>query len=67
MVTERLQQMIDAVTRLPPDEQDQVAVAIQAMLRQAPIVSDAIRPEVIDAFEQVMAHSTEPLDYLRDK
>ena len=67
MVTERLQEVIDTVTSLPPEEQDRVAAAIQALLRQPPVTSDVIRPEVLAVFEQVMANSTEVLDYLRDK
>ncbi|HEX5546324.1 MAG TPA: hypothetical protein VFX24_02885 [Ktedonobacterales bacterium] len=55
------------MTKLPPEEQDRVAAAIRAMLEQPPVTSDAVRPEVMEAFEQVMAHSTEVLDYLRDK
>jgi BMFP domain-containing protein YqiC len=67
MITEQLQHIIDEMTKLPPEEQDRVAAAIRAMLEQPPVTSDAVRPEVMEAFEQVMAHSTEVLDYLRDK
>lgn len=67
MVTERLQEVIDTITGLPPDEQDRVAAAIQAVLRQPSVTSDVVRPEVLDAFEQVMDNSTRVLDYLRDK
>ncbi len=67
MLTERLRQVIDTLSGLPAEEQDQVAAAIQEMLRQPSVASDAVRPEVMAAFEQVMTHSTEVLDYLRDK
>ena len=67
MITERLQQVIDAVAALSPEEQDRVAAAMQLVLQQPPVTSDVVRPEVIAAFEQVMNHSTAVLDYLRDK
>lgn len=67
MVTERMQDVIDMVAKLSPDEQDRVAAAIQAVLQQPPVTSDVVRPEVLAAFEQVMTNSTEVLDYLRDK
>ncbi len=67
MIAERLQQVIDAVKNLPPEEQDRVADAMQMLLKQPLVTSDAVRPEVMAAFEQVMANSTKVLDYLRDK
>ena len=67
MVTERLRRMIDIITKLPPEEQDRVAAAMQAMLEQPPVTSDEVRPDVLAAFEKVMDHSTNALDYLRDK
>ncbi len=67
MITERLQQVFDAVKNLPPEEQDRVADAMQMLLKQPLVTSDAVRPEVMAAFEQVMANSTKVLDYLRDK
>lgn len=67
MITDSLRQLIDTLKDLPPEEQDRVAGAIQAMLRQPPVTSDVVRPEVMTAFEQVMTNSTEVLDYLRDK
>jgi hypothetical protein len=67
MVTERLQQVIDEVTRLSAEDQDRMAAAIQALMRQPAVTSDTVRPEVMAAFEEVMAESTEVLDYLRDK
>jgi hypothetical protein len=67
MVTERLQQVIDTITSLPPEEQDRVAAAIQAVLQQPSVTSDVVRPEILAAFEQVMVNSTDVLDYLRDK
>jgi hypothetical protein len=67
MVTERLQRIINAVTALPPDEQDRVAAAMQLVLQQPPGTSDAVRPEVMAAFERVMDHSSNVLEYLQDK
>jgi hypothetical protein len=67
MLTERLQHLIDTLAQLPPEEQDRVAAAMQAVLEQPPVTSDETRPEVLAAFEQVMEHSTKVLDYLRDK
>jgi hypothetical protein len=67
MLTERLQHIIDVVKNLPPEEQDRVAAAMQAVLEHPPVTSDAVRPDIIDAFERVMNHSTDVLDYLRDK
>ena len=67
MIAERLQQVIDAVKDLPPEEQDRVAAAMQALLQQPSVTSDVVRPEVMAAFERVMANSDAVLDYLRDK
>jgi hypothetical protein len=67
MITERLRQVIDVVKDLPPEEQDRMAAAMQMLLKQPPITSDEVRPEVMAAFEQVMANSTNVLDYLLDK
>lgn len=67
MLTERFQRLIDAVKDLTPEEQDRVAAAVQAALQLPPVTSDVVRPAVMDAFEQVMEHSSDVLDYLRDK
>lgn len=67
MVTESMQRVIDAVTALPPEEQDRMAAAMQLVLQQPPVASDEVRPDVMAAFEQVMEHSSAALDYLRDK
>jgi hypothetical protein len=67
MVTARLQEVIDEVTRLSAEDQDRVAAAIQAVLRQLAVTSDTVRPEVMAAFEEVLAESTDVLEYLRDK
>ena len=67
MITEHLQEIIDALKDLPPEEQDRVAAAVRLLLRQPPIASDAVRPEVMAAFEQVMTNASTVLDYLRDK
>lgn len=67
MMTESLRQVIDTLKDLSPEEQDRVAAAVQAILRQPSVTSDVVRPEVMAAFEKVMANSTDVLDYLRDK
>ena len=67
MITESLRQVIDTLKELSPEEQDRVAAAVQAILRQPSVTSDVVRPEVMAAFEQVMSNSTNVLDYLRDK
>ena len=67
MITERLQQLIDEIAALPPEEQDRVAAAIQMALRQPPVTSDTVRPKVMAAFERVLDHSPAVLEYLKDK
>ncbi|HEX5440289.1 MAG TPA: hypothetical protein VFW76_05355 [Ktedonobacterales bacterium] len=67
MITDRLQHVIDMAAKLPPEEQDRLAAAMQTVLDQPPVTSDDVRPEVMEAFEQVMNDSTAVLDYLRDK
>ena len=67
MVTQRLQQVIDAVAHLPPEEQDRLATVIQSLLQQPILTSDVVRPDVMAAFEDMLARSTAVLDYLRDK
>ena len=44
MITECLQQLINEIAALPPEEQDRVAAAIQMVLRQPPVTSDTMRP-----------------------
>jgi hypothetical protein len=67
MITEHLQQVIDELQELPPEEQDRMAAAMRLLLQQPPVKSDEIRSQVMAAFEQAMANSTDVLDYLRDK
>jgi len=67
MMTESLRQVIDSLKDLSPEEQDRVAAAVQAILRQPSVTSDVVRPEIMAAFEKVMTNSTDVLDYLRDK
>ena len=67
MITDRLQHVIDMAAKLPPEEQDRLAAAMQTVLDQPPVTSDDVRPEVMEAFERVMNDSTAVLDYLRDK
>jgi hypothetical protein len=50
---------------LPPEEQDRVAAAIQPVLRQPLVTSDAVRSDVMAAFERVMDGSSAVLDYLK--
>jgi len=67
MITKRMQEALDIVTALSPEEQDRVAAAIQILLRHPPVATDVVRPAVVAAFEQVMANSANVLDYLKDK
>lgn len=67
MITDRLQHVIDIIAKMPPEEQDRIAAAMQAVLEQPPVTSDEVRPEVMGAFEQVIQHSADVLDYLRDR
>jgi uncharacterized protein (DUF2336 family) len=67
MITEQLRKAIEDVAALPPEEQDRVAAALRILLQQPPVTSDTVRPEVMAAFEQVMANSSAVLDYLRNK
>lgn len=67
MITGRLQEVIDEIAALPPEEQDRVAAAMQVVLRQPAVTSDDVRPEVLAAFEKVMSNSQDVLDYLKDK
>ena len=62
MITDRLQHIIDKLVKLPPDEQDRVAAAMQAVLGQP-----QLSPEWHDAVERVMRDQTETLEYLKDK
>jgi hypothetical protein len=67
MITEQLRKAIEVVAALPPEEQDRVAAAMRVFLQQPLVTSDTVRPEVMAAFEQVMANSSAVLDYLRDR
>ena len=40
---------------------------MQIVLRQSAVNSDAVRPEVMAAFERVVDQSTAVLEYLKDK
>jgi hypothetical protein len=62
MITERLRHMIDEISKLPPEEQDRVAAAMQALLGQ-PQLSSEWRASV----ERVMKEQAETLEYLKDK
>ncbi|HEY7341990.1 MAG TPA: hypothetical protein VH591_14005 [Ktedonobacterales bacterium] len=57
MITERLRQVIDEVTKLPPEEQDRVAAAIWAVLKQPQLL-----PEWRNAVERVMRDQAETLE-----
>ncbi len=64
MITDRLQHVIDEISKLPPEEQDRVAAAIRAVLEQpAPQLS----PEWRTAGERAMREQAETLEYLKDK
>jgi len=67
MLTERLQRLIDTVKDLPLEDQDRVAAALEFVLQRPSVTANSVRPEVMEAFERVMEHSTDVLDYLRDK
>lgn len=62
MVTEQLQRVIDEVAKLPPEEQDRVAAAIRAVLKQP-----QLSPEWRASVERVMREQAETLEYLKDK
>ncbi|HKW22563.1 MAG TPA: hypothetical protein VJO13_14355 [Ktedonobacterales bacterium] len=62
IITEQLRQVIDEISKLPPEEQDRVAAAMQAVLGQP-----QLSPEWHDAVERVMRDQTETLEYLKDK
>ncbi len=67
MITESVRRLIDEIAALPAEEQERVAAAMRFVLHQPLVTSDAVRPEIMAAFEQVMNHSSAVLDYLRDK
>ena len=62
MITERLRHMIDEISKLPPEEQDRVAAAMQTLLGQP-----QLSPEWRASVEQVMKEQAETLEYLKDK
>jgi hypothetical protein len=62
MITERLQHVIDEIAKLPPEEQDRVAAAIQAALEMP-----RLSPEWQASVERVMQEQAETLEYLKDK
>ncbi len=67
MLTERMRKAVEAIQRLPPDEQERLAETIEHALEQPAIGSDAVRPEVAQVIEDVIARSGAVLDYLKDK
>ena len=62
VITERLQQVIDEISKLPPEEQDRMAAAIRAVLERP-----QLSPEWRNAVEQVTREQAETLEYLKDK
>ena len=62
MITERLRHMIDEISKLPPEEQDRVAAAMQTLLGQP-----QLSPEWRASVEQVTKEQAETLEYLKDK
>jgi hypothetical protein len=56
-----------AIERLPEAAQDQLAAAIERTLEKPAVSSDTIRPDVVAALTDVIAHSEAVLDYLKDR
>lgn len=64
MISDRLRHIIDEISKLPLEEQDRVAAAMQ-MIPGQPVPQ--LSPEWHDAVERVMRDQTETLEYLKDK
>jgi len=62
MISDRLQHIIDEIAKLPPEEQDRVAAAMQAVLGQP-----QLSPKWHASIERVMRDQAETLEYLKDK
>ena len=62
-----MRKAVEAIERLPTEEQDEIAAAIERALEQPAIGSDTVRPEVARVIEDVIARSGAVLDYLKDK
>ncbi len=62
MITDRLRHVIDEIAKLPPEEQDRVAAAMEAVLGQR-----QLSPEWRAAVVRTMHEQAETLEYLKDK
>jgi hypothetical protein len=67
MLSQRMRKAVEAIERLPNEEQDKIAAAIERALEQPAIGSDIVRPEVARIIEDVIARSGAVLDYLKDR
>jgi len=67
MLSQRMRKAMEAIERLPAEEQDQLAAAIERALEQPAIGSDIVRPEVARVIEDVIARSAVVLEYLKDR
>ena len=64
MISDRLQHIIDEISKLPLEEQDRIAAVMKAVLEQpAPQLSSEWRAAV----ERAMREQAETLEYLKDK
>ena len=67
MVTEALQDVFERIKGFPAEDQDRIAAALRVMIEQPPVTSDAVRPEVMDAFHEMLGKTSSVLDYLKDR
>ncbi len=67
MLTERLQAVVEDAGRLPIDEQNRVAQALEAILKQLRQAPGEIAPDVQAAIDRAMTQHTATLEYLKDK
>ncbi len=67
MLTERLQAVVEDAGRLPTEEQDRVAQALEAILKQLRQTPSEIAPDVRAAIDRAMAQHAATLEYLKDK
>ncbi len=67
MLTERLQAVVEDAGRLPIEEQDKVAEALEAILKQLRQAPGEIAPDVRAAIDRAMTQHAATLEYLKDK
>lgn len=67
MLTARLRAIVEDAARLPIEEQDRVAEALEALLKQVRPAPGEIAPEVRAAIDRAMAQHAATLEYLKDK